>query len=349
MEINKLFFRSSLFLIFILLFSSSYAQKKELKGIVYDDVTKKPLESVVVYLNGTTKGTITNTKGKFYLELNTASSESLIISYLGYRNVTLDQSEIEDNDNIIVYLKEQLELLDPVFLENDDWSREKKMHYFKMNFIGSKELQKNCIILNEDDINLFYSTSKKILYASAYVPIKIRNNLFGYSISYDLMDFEVEFKHKKGAKPIVKSVFFMGNSFFKEFEDIVNTQDDKLKYVRRRKNAYNGSVVHFMRSLATNTLKKNRFELIYRGKKVEPEAHFKVSMQNGFANVLAEAEKISIIYDKTLRSSIMFKSQNTSFNIDSYGNFGPVKLFQFDGYMGRLKVGKMLPLDYGLE
>ena len=329
-----------------LFFSLSYGQK-EYSGIVYDDATKKPLESVVVYLNGTTKGTVTNAKGSFYLELDKASNESLIISYLGYQNIILDPSEIEDTKHIVLYLKEELEPLDPVFLENDDWSRKKKMHYFKLHFIGSEKVQKTCTILNEDDVNLFYSSSDKTLYASAYKPIKIKNDFFGYTISYDLTDFEAKFKFSDKGRPLIKEVFFMGTSFFKEFDDTIETEDKK-EYINRRKKAFKGSVLHFMRSLADNALVQNNFQLLYEGKKTLPDKHFKVSIEDGFANVEADVEKIAIKHNTSYRSYMIFNSKNTNFTIDGFGNYRPVRLFSFSGYMGRLKVGKMLPLDYEL-
>ncbi len=343
MEINKLFLNYKISLLFVLVFSFSHAQK-ELRGIVYDDITKKPLESVVVYLNGTTRGTVTDAKGRFYFELNTTSNESLIISYLGYQNVVLEQSTIEDKKNIIVYLKEQLELLEPVYVENDDWSREKKMKYFKKHFIGPESIQKHCSIINEDDINLFYSKSKKTLYASAYVPIKIKNDFFGYSISYDLTDFEAKFKFSNAGRLLVNSVFFMGTSFFKELGD-----NNDTNYTKRREKAYKGSVLHFMRSLATNTLDKNGFEILYKGRNVAPENYFAIENKDGFAKIRVNAKKIGVVHNKSLRSNIVFNSESTNFNIDGFGNYRPVRLFHFSGYMGRLKVGKMLPLDYGLE
>lgn len=319
------------------------------KGVVYDDITKEPLEACVVYLNGSTKGTITNAKGEFYLEVNAIINESLIISHLGYQNETLRQDQIKDNNNIIIYLKKQLEVLDPVFVENDDWSREKKMHYFKMYFIGSESIQNNCIIENENDIDLFYNASNNTLVASSYVPLKIRNDLLGYSITYELATFELEFKHKGKGKPVMKSVFFMGTSFFEEIEDTLNNEDTKANYVSTRKSAYQGSVLHFMRSLADNTLMENGFELFSGTKKVKPRACFKVDTQNGTTKVLADVKKITVVYDKSLISGIKFKSETTSFNIDGFGNYRPVRLFQFSGYMGSLKVGKLIPLDYGLE
>ena len=37
---------------------------------------------------------------------------------------------------------------------------------------------------------------------------------------------------------------------------------------------------------------------------------------------------------------------NTEISIDAFGNFSPVEAFYMSGYMGKLRVGDMLPLDF---
>ncbi|WP_378172466.1 carboxypeptidase-like regulatory domain-containing protein [Aquimarina sp. SS2-1] len=344
----KLYYRRCLRGLFMVFIFSQYLSlycQQELRGIVLDAVTKKPLEAVAVYLNGTTKGVITNNNGRFYLETNSASNEPLIISYLGYENKTIEQSRIQDKNNIVVYLKEQLEPLDPVYLSNDSWSRQKKLAYFKRYFIGSGNIQNTCKILNEKDIKLFYKLSENKLYPSAYVPIRIKNDFLAYDISYDLISFEILFKEGNNESPEVKSVFFMGSSFY---TDKIETKPDPEHYLVRRDEAYLGSFLHFMRSIATKKLRKNKFKLFYQGKKIRPKKCFTVEVENGFANVTTNKNQITILYDSSKFSQMLFNHKLTSFSIDGYGNYRPVRLFRFAGYMGGLKLGKMLPLDYGL-
>jgi len=69
----------------------------------------------------------------------------------------------------------------------------------------------------------------------------------GYKISYQLEDFEVNFK--SGA------MYFAGYPYFEEMGK------NKKKWERNREKAYQGSMMHFMRSLYQNNLADEGFEV----------------------------------------------------------------------------------------
>lgn len=73
------------FIIFILIFSSQlgYSQLTRIRGKVLDVDTKEPLSFVTLAFKGTTVGTITDTKGEFFLETRSAT-DALTVSYVGY-------------------------------------------------------------------------------------------------------------------------------------------------------------------------------------------------------------------------------------------------------------------------
>ncbi|MDY8136961.1 carboxypeptidase-like regulatory domain-containing protein [Aquimarina sp. 2201CG5-10] len=336
MQISKINTYKSIFLFLLLSFSFSCFSQKELKGVVYDEKTKEPLESVVVYLDGTTSGTVTNQQGKFLLELGVTSDKQVIITYLGYQTITIPLSSISERDYLRVYLKEKLESLNPVYLETDDWSREKKLGYFRKYFIGEPKFQRKCIIENEEDIHLYYSAKDKILYASSLAPLRIKNSLLGYDILYNLVDFEIRLNNYS----LVNSVYFLGTSFFSEFPNNSNY------YKRKRLKAYEGSVLHFMRSLATNNLENNDFEIFYKGFKVSPDQYFVVTFKERTAEVLMTAERLSILFKK--KQTELISNTKEPFYIDGLGNHTSPDKLLFSGYMGSLKVSQMLPINYGL-
>lgn len=79
------FFNKVSFLAFVLIISSQlgYSQLTRIRGKVVDADTKEPLSFVTLAFKGTTIGTITDTKGEYFLETRSAS-DILSISYVGY-------------------------------------------------------------------------------------------------------------------------------------------------------------------------------------------------------------------------------------------------------------------------
>jgi hypothetical protein len=58
-----------------------------IKGVVQDAVTHAPLPFANVFLNNTTKGTVTDEKGEFLLKvLHEPGSYELVVSYVGYES-----------------------------------------------------------------------------------------------------------------------------------------------------------------------------------------------------------------------------------------------------------------------
>ncbi|MDH7447506.1 carboxypeptidase-like regulatory domain-containing protein [Aquimarina sp. 2201CG14-23] len=341
MIINSDIYHRSVSFFIILLFSlCTYAQQK-LSGVIYDDSTKEPLEAVVIYFDGTTQGTITDAVGKFFLEINSNYKGKVIITYLGYKTVILDLSTMTDYNNVLVYLTEEIESLDPIYLKTDDWSREKKLRYFKKYFIGELWLQEQCEIINEKDIRLYYSAAEETLYASSSIPLTIRNNYLGYTVTYYLTDFELKFSLGSSGLRLVNSIYLSGTSFFKESRKKI-----KKKYISRRKESFEGSMLHFMRSLALKELKENKFRVFYKGFAGDPYKYFSVKLIDNFAKVSLGVDRVSILYNEKHQTDMWMSTDY--FLIDGFGNYTPTDQLFFSGYMANQRVGMMLPLDYNL-
>ncbi len=260
---------------------------------------------------------------------------------MGYKTIVLNLNNVVDQKNVLVYLTEEIESLDPIYLETDDWSREKKLRYFKKYFIGELWVQEKCKIINEKDIRLYYSASEKTLYASSSVPLTIKNKHLGYTITYFLREFELKFSEGSSGLRLMSSIYFSGTSFFEEYNRKV-----KNKYILRRKNSFEGSKLHFMRSLALKRLRENKFRIFYKGFAGDPYEYFTVELLNNFAKVHLGVERVSILYDEKHQTDMWTSADY--FLIDGFGNYSPVDQLFFSGYMANHRVGMMLPLDYNL-
>lgn len=328
----------------ILFFLPWFCFSQTLTGTVIDKATQQPLETVAVYFDNTTIGTTTDSKGEFSISYSDAIQTTLVISYLGFEKVFI--SDFRSKNELHIELVEADNALDEVYVAYDDGlTRRQKLRLFRKEFLGISKFGKSCKILNEDDLILKYDKGNKALYASSKVALKIENKALDYLITYDLMDFEVNFRYANlnTFTFTVNSVTYFGTSFFKELED-----SKKSKIEKNRSEVYKGSVQHFMRSLYNKNLREEGYFIFYDGFVVNEWSYFNVELlvNSDFKKVTLK-DKVSILYNKDFQSELHLEIDE--FYVDIYGNYTPIIGLYFGGAMGTQRVGDTLPLDYGIS
>lgn len=88
--------KSKIILLFLLFVSVVFPQQREISGIVIDSESLIPLQNANVFLASSKLGTTTDQQGKFSLT-SSYDSDTLIISYLGYKQVKIPVSQIKLN------------------------------------------------------------------------------------------------------------------------------------------------------------------------------------------------------------------------------------------------------------
>jgi hypothetical protein len=107
-----------------------------------------------------------------------------------------------------------------------------------------------CRIKNKQTIRFRYSKVKQVVTAHATEPLIIENDYLGYKLQYLLEEFSYNFK--------TKMIFYVGYPLFTPMKG----SNAKMKrWERRRKEVYQGSIMHFMRSVYRNTLLEEGFEV----------------------------------------------------------------------------------------
>ncbi len=307
--------------------------------MVYDNISKEPLEGASVYLDGTTIGTITNSQGQFRLELNTTLNAPIVISFIGYKTKMFSITDLNALQEI--YLDENPNQLNEVLIEADNWSRGKKLQIFISEFLGKTEASKYCKIINKNDISLVFKASSNTLIAFSEKPIIIKNKYLGYTINYNLIDFEIKFKTSTQGLRYTHKVYSAGTSFFEELY-----QTPKKKSRLHREKSYYGSLIHFMRSLHDRTLTENNFTIYHKRVAIHPYQHFKLSNEKDLIKIEMTANNLSVVYQNFHQSSIAFTPQNNTFFIDRNGNHSPPNGLLFGGDFGLKRISSMLPLNY---
>jgi len=257
---------------FLLMTECVYAQYT-LEAVVLDGMTRKPIINANVYLDGTTKGTTTDWQGRFMLTVNEIINTSLVISYIGYERVI-----IQDPFRALpktVFLEEGVELIPEVMVKAymENIYRKEMLEVFKKYFLGDRYA--SCKILNEDDLRLFINSEGELV-GTAMKPLKVINNYLKYYIRFNLIEFKVTFydskvdlqarlnKHntllerkrlQRMQNPLLRAGFkhlsIIGTSLFTD----IGNENKMLQ--KNRENEYYQSFKHFFYLLSNNKIKVN--------------------------------------------------------------------------------------------
>ncbi|WP_250255715.1 carboxypeptidase-like regulatory domain-containing protein [Chryseobacterium sp. Marseille-Q3244] len=222
------------------LFTYSFSFTQVIKGTVVDDKEHR-LSSVSIYIDGTKTGTVSKEDGTFSLSLSTQTSGNIIFQKEDYETFSTEISTVV-NKNLKVVLTKTNAIEEIVLIP---YTSEAYTHYintFLRNFIGD-DLE-NVRIKNQKTLKFSYDKKKKLLRVKAPKTLLIENKNLGYEIEYNLINYSTDFN--------TNITNYTGTSFFKETK---NT--DKVKI--NRMNAYDGSSLHFFRSIYHNTIPENEF------------------------------------------------------------------------------------------
>jgi hypothetical protein len=242
----KILLRST-FLIFFLQINV-FAQKTITGKVLSTDNT--PLEGAAVYLNNTSIGTTTDENGAFELRIKDGKYE-LIASYLGFETAQFSLDTKNINQPITFKLTPKANLLNEVVVSGkknviSEQDRAFFLGRFKQSFLGKTELAQECKIVNEEVIDFEFDPFSKVLEAYVSKPIIIENKGLGYRIYYDLVHFEL------GSQRLS----YLG---YMRYENLKGSKRKKRKWNKKRRIAYNGSSMHFLRSIQNENVRKEGF------------------------------------------------------------------------------------------
>ncbi len=221
-------------------------------GKIVDANTQLPMQAASVFAQNTTMGTVTDAGGNFSLQLPNGGYD-LVITYTGYQTETKRVTTTDDK-TISIALKQKEKAMEDVIIRStgevkDGW--EKYGDFFMENFIGKTANSTGCTIKNREAVKFYFSKKRNRLKVLAEMPVEIENEALGYHIKYALDSFTYEYNTQVSV--------YTGYPLFEEMTPA--TEQQKLKWYSNRRLAYQGSVLHFMRSLFNKQLKEQGFEI----------------------------------------------------------------------------------------
>ncbi len=304
------------------------AYNQIVNGVVINNKTKEVIPFATIYFNGTTTGTSSNLDGLFEINIQKHSSNPIVVSAIGYNSELIE--DLITDDQITVKLRPKIYDIDEAVVQSKSLVRQRRINLriFKREFIGETENSWDCKILNEEDISFNYFHDDDTLKAYTSKPIIIENKALGYNITYFLDKFE----YYKDSK----STYFRGNFIFKEDSTI-----NKEMVEKKREYTYNGSRMHFFRSLWADDLKSNDFKI--RNSKGKVIKYKDVVIINDEGNkYLRNNGNITIQYH-TIESKLILSTRLLPFNQN--GSFGSTGIL-WEGDMSIYRIADWLPLDY---
>lgn len=325
-----------------------------IKGSVVSKQTGEPISGVAIYLSGTSMGSISGVDGNYQIEYPKDLNVPLVFRMMGYE--TLQFFEPLAKDLSLIEMVEKPDELDTVYIAEDNWSREKKERYFKTYFLGRVPAARDMEILNLDQVRLRFNNITHTLTAYSNEPILVRNEVLGYDIQVDISEFEVLFEPiELGSIKIVTdnpgiqnpthravSTYMAVSTYYTEMS---SKRPSKRRRARNRKRLYELTDLRLYRSMANNSLEEDGYSLMFNRKKVAIKNHIRTRIINGLYKV-SFREREYILLDKQNNQSDLHISEERTIIIDNYGNCLTGRNITFGGFLGKLHLSGMLPLDY---
>ncbi|HTH81956.1 MAG TPA: carboxypeptidase-like regulatory domain-containing protein [Mucilaginibacter sp.] len=227
------------------------AQSGSISGRVTSKETKSAIARASVFLSNSSFGTITSNEGNFSLNNLRPGQYTLTVTILGYEDFTKTVLVNDAPIKIDIELEPKAIQLREVVISSTsaaDWKR--NYAQFREEFIGTDQNAKSCDVINPKILNFTYHRTQQVLEADADEFLIVDNRALGYRVKFLLRSFKSD--------KIAGLVAYGGERLF---EELPGTAAQKKKWKINRDLAYYGSAMHFYRSLYTDKLKEEGFEV----------------------------------------------------------------------------------------
>lgn len=361
--------KNNIIFLSIILFSNLATAQENfyyIKGKIIDAETKNPMQAASVFAQNTTIGTASDANGNFTLRLPNGGYD-LAITFTGYETTSLRISKADATEkDFTIALKQKEKAMEDVVITSsnevkDGW--EKYGDFFLDNFIGRSAGSKQCTIINKEVLKFYYYKRKDKLKVLAEEPILLENPSLGYKIRYTLDSFIHNYKSQTN--------IYTGYPLFEEI--IASDSSQLLAWENNRQKVYEGSILHFMRSVYDQSLRDEGFEIQFVNKNLDKEKAVRLSDYYASLNyvlddstqmveVTPNKPDVAIIYTgaepdpdyfrknqekpKKFQLSIINIPAGEPIGIEQNGYYFDQSDITITGYWTWHKLGVMLPYDY---
>lgn len=355
--------------VFISAMAFTQSSSFNITGKIIDAASKAPMQAASVFAQNTTLGTATGTDGMFSLWLPNGGYD-LVVTFTGYETVSrrITTSDAADK-SIVIELKQKEKSMEEVSIRTSNEVKDglaKYGDFFMENFIGKTINSKQCVIINKEALKFYFSKKRNRLKVMAAEPLEVENAALGYKIKYTLDSFTHDYATQVST--------FTGYPLFEEMQ--APDPGQAAAWKANRMTAYNGSILHFMRSTYHKQLKEAGFEIQFIVKNNDADTAIKGLDFYGALNYSKDdSTKLVEISPNQTNVAILYKNESPGKDYTDLNEDAPKKFelsiisipasqaigieqngFYFDqndigisGYWSWEKVADMLPYDFKLE
>lgn len=372
LPVSKYYYMKKIILLLVISFwniSAFSQQGYTISGKIIDQETRQPLPVASVFAENTTIGTATNDQGAFSLKLPNGGY-NLVVTFTGYHTETRRVTAADGlNTEMVIEIRKKEKALEEFVVKSSSEVTDglpKYGDFFIDNFIGKTGNSKQCYIQNKEALKFFYYRRTKRLKILATEPLDIVNNALGYTIKYQLDSFVHEYNTQVS--------IYTGYPLFQQMQPADSTQQEIWNAARRV--AYNGSILHFMRSLHQKKLKEEGFEIQFIVKHNDKETaiplkdfygamNYTMDDSTYVAEILPRQKEVAVIYKKEsapdaylasnpeaspkYQLSVLAFLPNESTGIEQNGFYFDQNNITITGYWEWEKVADMLPYNFDFK
>ena len=317
------------------------------QGSVRDGATGAPLENTNVYLSSTTRGTSTDSAGRFTLREVPAGAYQVVASRVGYR---IASRTVTVGDGAVIHVELKIAPLDiqgeeVQVLARIDTKWRRMLKDFLRAFLGEGENAPACRIDNPEVLNFAEDSTSGTLVASTDSVLRIENRALGYMLYARLGLFEWDMQEDRGR--------FLLYPRFVPLPASDSVEERTWRANRAR--SYDGSLRDFLASLVTGKTAEDHFALrtgtltelqTGRSHPLEPEDIRVAPVHGQNFWTLAFDAWLRVDYrrdDERRRSYIRLGTQPAV--VDGSGNLVDPLAIEVIGDWTKYRVADMIPID----
>jgi len=330
-----------------------------ISGTVKAADTGLPLSDVNVFLSNTNLGSATDRDGNYTIKQVPNGTYKLVFSYVGFKNRIMNVNLLEqDSYTYNASLSpEPIELDELSVTAERDREWERNLKIFREQFIGTTHNASDTEIMNPEILEFEWNESGSVLSASAEKELHIVNRALGYDIHVVLTKFEyIARDRSRNMEDLVEYLMYPR---YRELPD--SLEDGEAQWRENRREAYLGSLRHFLYSLYHDRIRDEGFQIdngliqrldpstenyYLRYQPLNPE--YKRRLKGYQLQSRSSRRPLTVTYENR-QVSYLVGSENNVFFVDQFGKLLDVRSLVVGGVWYQTRLADELPLTYTLQ
>lgn len=228
---------------------------RKLRGIVVDGNSGAPLPFANVFIDNSVLGVATETDGTFVLENLPGRTFDLVTSYVSYdsRMFPVRMDSIDAGELFRIEIFESAKQVTGIEVQpltkREIRLGKRLLRKFQAEFLGRSDNSKKCRIVNPQVLEVKQIEGADNFIVTASEDLIVENRALGYRVTYELDEFIFE----NGAQTT------SGRARFKALEP--KSRKQNRIWEENRRQAYYGSLPHFLNSLIEDDIREQGFEV----------------------------------------------------------------------------------------